>query len=394
MASSGAKWIAGFLLALATVLAVHAELPKPGHLELGEDEEWQVPARLADAQDTAFASRPSSLVADHPLDRIISLGVPAANFVQTLFREPSVWNRYRWRILLIAAVLLLETALIVGLLHERRRRCNAESDAHRRMAELAHMNRRATVGELSGAIAHELNQPLGAILRNTEAAEMILRSPTVDLAELKDILLDIKRDDERAGAMIRRLRRLFAKAPLEPQEINLNELLTEVFDFLSTQALARRITLSTALTPQSPRVGGDRIQLQQVILNLVINAMDAIGEAGSGERSIIGRTSLVGGASAGVSIEDSGPGVPLDKVTEIFEPFMTTKPAGMGMGLSIARTIIQSHGGSIWAENLRGGGAAFHFTLPLGRSVAPVVALQSPFGATCPEAAETAPGQG
>jgi signal transduction histidine kinase len=295
------------------------------------------------------------------------------------FREPTAWQRYRWQITSVGLLILVETALILTLLYERRRRRQAEMErqhaeieAHHHVAQLAHVNRRATVGELSGAIAHELGQPLGAILRNTEAAELLVQSPSLDLSELKEILRDIKRDDERAGEVIRRLRRLLAKAPLEPQEIDLNEMLSEVFDFLSAQASARAVTLSTSLAPQLPRVSGDRIQLQQVILNLVMNSMDAIGSAQRGERSIIGRTRLVDASSVEVSIEDSGPGIALDKLKQIFEPFFTTKASGMGMGLSIARTILESHGGQIWAQNLSSGGAVITFRLPLATAPRPV----------------------
>jgi signal transduction histidine kinase len=295
--------------------------------------------------------------------------LPAGSVIR--FREPSVWARYRWQIALVGLLLLLETALIARLLDERRRRQHAEIEAHHRVAELAHLNRRATVGELSGAIAHELNQPLGAILRNTEAAEIMLQARSPDVAELREILTDIKQDDERAGEVIRRLRRLLRKAPLETQDTDLNDVLSDVFAFLSAQALARGVMLSTSLAAPAPRISGDRIQLQQVILNLVMNSMDAIDMAGSRHRNITGRTTIVDGASAQVSIEDSGPGIPPDKAKQIFEPFFTTKPAGMGMGLSIARTIIESHGGHIWAENQSGGGAVFHFSLPLVKTSAP-----------------------
>jgi signal transduction histidine kinase len=223
------------------------------------------------------------------------------------------------------------------------------------------------VGELSGAIAHELSQPLGAILRNSEAAELILESSSPDIHELKDIVRDIKHDDERAGEVIRRLRQLLVKAPLESEEVDLNAMLAEVFEFLSAQAAARRITLSIRMTPRSPQIKGDRIQLQQVILNLVMNGMDAIGADGRREREIIGRTAQTDTALAEVSIEDSGPGVPADRERQIFEPFFTTKATGMGMGLAIARTIIERHGGRIWVENKGAGGAIFRFTLPVAR---------------------------
>ena len=294
-----------------------------------------------------------------------------------LFRTPTLWSRYGVQISAAVILFLLQTALIVTLLYERRRRQGAEVEAHHRIAELAHMNRRATVGELSGAIAHELNQPLGAILRNSEAAELMLQSPSPDLAELREIISDIKHDDERAGEVIRRLRQLLARAPMEPHEIDLNAMLGEVFEFLSAQAAAHRVTLSTRLSAQAPRVSGDRVQLQQVILNLVMNAMDAIGTDKRAERTVIGGTAVLDGSTAEISIEDSGPGIPADKARQIFEPFFTTKAAGMGMGLSIARTIVERHGGRIWAENQKSGGAIFRFTVPLTRSPARGVALHS-----------------
>lgn len=283
---------------------------------------------------------------------------------EILYREPTAWERYRWQILFATTLILLEGVLILSMLYERRRRRVAEIEAHRRLSELAHMNRRSAVGELSASIAHELQQPLTAILSNAETLELILsRVPKVTGAE--EILADIKRDDIRASEVIKRVRRLLSKAAPETQEINLNEVVREVFEFLAPQAAARHITLSTRFVAPAPRVYGDRVQLQQVVLNLVINAMDAITSVNSTERGIVGRTILVGDATAEVSIEDSGPGIPADKAHELFEPFFTTKDGGMGMGLSIARTIVEAHGGRIWAENERGGGAAFRLSLPL-----------------------------
>jgi len=286
-----------------------------------------------------------------------------------LFREPPAWERFRWQIVTIAAVLVLEAALIATLLRERRRRRVAEMEAHDRMAELARMNRRSVAGELSASIAHELAQPLSAILRNTEAAELILGGgSTVDLSEIKEIMADIGRDQHRASEVIRRLRNLLAKKPSEAHEVDLNEVIREVFGFLWSQAATHRITLDTSLAPRALVVSGDGIQLQQVILNLVMNALEAMAGAAHAERKITGRTRLVDATLAEVVIEDSGPGIPGDKVERIFEPFFTTKDAGMGMGLSIARTIIANHGGRISAENRREGGAVLRFTVPLAKT--------------------------
>jgi signal transduction histidine kinase len=294
-----------------------------------------------------------------------------------LFREPSPWERYRWQIALVVLVLMLEAALIAALLHERRRRRNAEMNAHQHMAELAHMNRRAAVGELSASIAHELTQPLGAILRNSEAGQMMLKAASPDLSELANIMTDIERDDQRATEVIKRVRSLLTKTPSETREVDINEVVLEVFEFLSPQARAHHVTLSTSLVSRPLLVSSDRVQLQQVILNLVMNGMEAIRSVPGGERKITGRTMLVDGASAEVAVEDSGPGIPPDKAQEIFEPFFTTKDTGMGMGLSIARTIVASHGGRIWAANRREGGAVLRFTVPLASTERRTVALQT-----------------
>jgi signal transduction histidine kinase len=284
------------------------------------------------------------------------------------FRDPTAWEQYRWQIVTIAVVLLLQAALIIGLLYEHRRRQKAEIEARQRMFELAHMNRHATAGELSASIAHELNQPLGAILNNTETAAVILNSPSPNLEEIKAIVNEIKRDDERASEVILRLRRLLNKTAFEAQDIDLNDTVREVFALLSVQAAARNVTLNSKLLPQVLRVSGDRIQLQQVILNLVVNGIESMVGATNGQREIISRTALLDDSSAEVSITDFGPGIPLGKVRQVFEPFFTTKEQGMGMGLSIARTIVEAHGGRIWAENQSGGGAIFRVSLPLAKT--------------------------
>ncbi len=283
------------------------------------------------------------------------------------FREPSLWEKYLWQTIAIAAALLIQTALILFLLHERHMRNNAELESRHRMTELAHVNRHATAGELSSSIAHELNQPLGTILINTESAELILSSPSPDLSELKEILADIKRDDRRASEVIHRVRSFLLRTPFETKNIDINDTMREVFDFLSVQASARNVALYLTPSPSPLPVKGDPVQLQQVIMNLILNSMDAMVAMPYG-RTVIGRTEMNGGSSAVISISDSGPGIPAERLNEVFDPFFTTKKQGMGVGLSIARTIVQAHKGRIWAENQTGGGAAFHLSLPLALS--------------------------
>ncbi|MBR0934700.1 ABC transporter substrate binding protein [Bradyrhizobium jicamae] len=279
-------------------------------------------------------------------------------------REPSFLEKYRWRSVVLVAALLFQATLISFLLHERHMRRMAEVEARNRLSQLAHVNRQATAGELSSSIAHELNQPLGSILTNAETAELMLGAAKPDLGEVREIISDIKRDDLRASEVIRRMRSLLKRAPFETKEIDLNQIVREAFDFLGLQASARNVALYLQTSPQVPRVRGDPVQLQQVIINLVVNSMDAMAKMPYG-RTIIGRTEVNGDASAVISISDSGPGILQDRLNDVFDPFFTTKEQGMGIGLSIARTIVLAHSGQIWAENQPGGGAVFHLSLPL-----------------------------
>lgn len=295
--------------------------------------------------------------------------LPAGSTVN--FREPTAWERYSWQIAFISAVILIQAALISILLREHRRRQRAEVQARQRMAELAHVNRFATAGELTASIAHEINQPLGSILTNAETAGAILEAPNPDITELKDIVKDILKDDRRASEVIRRMRSLLKKAPFELRRFDLNDLVRDTVEFLSSLAAGRKIEMVSVIGPDALPILGDRIQLQQVILNLVVNGIDAMRDTPSEERIIGIRTSRVDNF-AELSVSDRGPGIPEDHLKEVFEPFFTSKAEGMGMGLSIARTIVEAHQGRISAENRRDGGAIFLIRLPLSRDgVAP-----------------------
>jgi signal transduction histidine kinase len=282
------------------------------------------------------------------------------------FKAPSLWETYRWQILAVCTLVLLQAFFIALLTLERRQRRFAEVQSRQRMSELARVNRFSTAGELTASIAHEINQPLGAIRTNAETMEVMLRSSSPDIHEIKEIVTDIQHDQERASEVIRRLRSLLRKAPFELKDIDLNDVVRETVEFLSALAIARQTDLRSFIDPVPLPISGDRIQLQQVILNLIVNAMDAMAGLPSAARKITIRTMRAGGL-AEVSISDAGPGIPPDKLKEVFEPFFTTKAQGMGVGLSIARTILEAHDGQIFAENQTGGGAIFRIALPLAK---------------------------
>ena len=286
------------------------------------------------------------------------------------FREPTVLARYWWQIVLTIGLVLAQAGLIAVLLFEHRRRQFAEVQSRQRMAELAHVNRLSTAGELTASIAHEINQPLGSILTNAETAREILKSQSPDIAalpdivELKDIVNDILQDDRRAAEVIRRMRSLLKKAPFELKQFDLNEIMRETIRFVAALAVGRKVEMADVITQDALPILGDRIQLQQVILNLVVNGIEAMKDTATENRTITFRTSRVDNC-AELSVSDRGPGIPEDKLEAVFEPFYTSKAEGMGMGLSIARTIIESHHGLISAKNRDHGGVKFKIRLPL-----------------------------
>jgi len=222
------------------------------------------------------------------------------------FREPSAWETYRWQIALICAVILLQGGLISGLLFERHRRIHFEVQASRRSAELAHSNRYSMAGELTASIAHELNQPLGAILTNAETAELLLQSSVPNLDELREIIADIRRDDQRASEVLQRLRGMLKKAPSEIRDVDLNEIVQDTISLLSPLATAREASINSIVNPAPLPISGDRVLLQQVIVNLVVNALDALSGVPRADRKV--RISTARDDNfAELSISDAGP---------------------------------------------------------------------------------------
>ncbi len=242
-----------------------------------------------------------------------------------------------------------------------------EERARRQREELTHVARVATMGELAASLAHELNQPLGAILSNAEAAEMLLGTDPPALEEVRAILADIVKDDRRAGDVIRRMRGLLRKEELESRPQDLNDLIRDVARLMDPEAHIRRVLVSLALDPGLPPVRGDRVHLQQVILNLMLNGMEAMGKLSPAERILIVRTLKVSAETVEVAVVDRGVGIPADGLSRVFEPFYSTKPSGMGMGLSIVRSIVEAHGGRVWAEKNSQRGATVRFSLPAAR---------------------------
>jgi len=279
------------------------------------------------------------------------------------FREPGLWEAHRLEVLLALGVVLLQTGLIAGLIVERRRRQAAVRAEQKQRFELVHASRVAVVGELTGAIAHEINQPLGAILSNAEAAEMILATGAQRPAELRQILADIRRDDLRASEVIRRLRALLEKHQVEHKRFDLNEAVGDVESILRAEARRRGAVLEILLPVPAVTMVGDRIQIQQVLINLVLNALEAVAELPEPRRRVSVEVEKTAGRVT-LLVRDRGTGIAPDQMPRLFDSFFSTKSTGMGLGLSIVRTLVEAHGGRVTAENGVDGGAVFRVEWP------------------------------
>ena len=241
------------------------------------------------------------------------------------------------------------------------RRKQMELEAQQTRQELAHFTRVSAMGELAASLAHELNQPLAGILANAQAGQRFLAAGCTDLDEIRAILADIVEDDRRAGDVIRRLRELLRKSAPSRVLLDLNALIGDVARLLASDALIRGLSIVLDFDSKLPPVTADRVELQQVVLNLLLNAMESMAGPQVTGRMVAVRTACPRAGIVQVSVQDAGTGIVA--AASIFEPFFTTKADGMGMGLSIARSIIEAHGGQIWAENNATGGATFHFAL-------------------------------
>jgi signal transduction histidine kinase len=279
------------------------------------------------------------------------------------FRPPTLWHAYRNEVLSGVTVIVLLSGLVVSLLLERQRRRTAEIAVQRQHTALAHASRLAVAGELTAAIAHEINQPLGAVQTNADTAEVILQAGGDQREGLLRLVRRIRNDTVRASEVIKRLRALLARHEARRQPLDLNLVLSDVEAFLRTELQRRELALALRPAVKPARILGDETQIQQVLINLILNSMDASADAPADRRLILVQVQSVAGTHS-VSVTDQGSGFGDSDLSKLFDSFFSTKHTGMGLGLSIARTIVEAHGGTIRAERGPSGGAIFRVQLP------------------------------
>jgi len=258
-------------------------------------------------------------------------------------------------------------AFVLDLTERKRAEAEARESERRyreMQMEVAHANRLATMGQLTASIAHEVNQPIAGAATNAEAALRWLGARPPDLEEVRQALGRIVKDTHRAGDVIGRIREIIKKAPSRKDRVDINEAIREMIELTRGEAAKNGASMRTALAEGLPLVEGDRVQLQQVVLNLILNAVQAMGAVAEGSRELFITTAQADPDGVLVAIKDSGPGLTPPSLEHLFAPFYTTKPGGLGMGLSISRSIVETHGGRLWATDNLPRGAIFHFTVP------------------------------
>jgi signal transduction histidine kinase len=282
---------------------------------------------------------------------------------EVLFRTATVWERYWFVILAVLALMTAQSLLIGLLLLERRRRIRSQRMAEESRQHVAHIARVATLGELAAAVSHELRQPLTAIRMNAESGAQLLMRARPDLREAREIFEDIVRDDQRASEVLDHIRMLLRKEVPGSQDVDLNRICAHAIQLLEHDASLRGVRLGTSLAARLPLVRGDPVQLEQVVLNLAINALDAVQTSPRDREVIVG--TAAGRGSVEMFVRDTGPGLPPEAHQRVFEPFFSTKSSGLGMGLAIVRSIVERHQGQVSAENSEAGGAVFRVELPV-----------------------------
>jgi len=254
---------------------------------------------------------------------------------------------------------------LLGISIDITARKQAELDAQRGRAELSHLSRVALMGEMSASIAHELNQPLAGILSNAAAGQRFIDRGEVDLREIREALGDIIADGRRASDVVRGIRSMVKKEKMARRSVDLNDVVMDALRMASPDALLHSCQLETSLDPNLPAIDGDPVQLQQVLLNLTINAFDAMRDTPASKRKVVIATQSNSDGTVRTSVRDYGVGISEEMQDRLFDPFFSTKTEGLGMGLAIVRSIVESHGGTITAKNADGGGTRFEFVLPV-----------------------------
>jgi C4-dicarboxylate-specific signal transduction histidine kinase len=265
----------------------------------------------------------------------------------------------------VLVICVLQYVLIAFLLIDRASRRREDLEVRDQRQELAHLSRVATLGELSGALAHELNQPLTAILSNAQAAQRFLRKKPLDEKELGATLSDIVEADKRAVGLIGRVRTLLKKEDADFRPLNLNDVVKETIHLAHSEFLERRVSVDPGWAREMPAIIGDRVQLQQVFLNLLLNACDAMEGNDPGDRVLAIKTFVDPGGFVRVEVTDRGVGIPPQHLDRVFEPFFSSKDQGLGLGLAISRSIVTSHGGRLSVANNAERGATFFVRLPV-----------------------------
>ena len=319
------------------------------------------------ASELPVVNVPSRLIFEWPaLQRwkISEASLPPGS--EVCFRDPTAWEQYRWQILAIGAALIVQAGLISWLIYEHRRRSVAEVQSRNAMAELTHMNRIATAGELSASIAHEVNQPLSGITLRGSAALRWLAAKPPDLEKVRVALTQIVAAGDRAGEIVGSLRAMFKKDATTPRvAVDINKKIRMVLEIVRVELQDNNVEQRLQLAGNLPTIKGDPVQLQQVILNLVMNASEAMHSV---QPRVLQIQTQATSNAVRVAIEDTGEGIDPANMNRIFQTLFTTKPLGMGVGLSICRSIIESHGGRIWVSRGNERGSIFQFELPMAKT--------------------------
>lgn len=284
--------------------------------------------------------------------------------------RPFIWQTTWFRSATGILVVTLSVVMTAWIFRARHTRAREQLELKQHRQEMIHLTRVNMLGELSGALAHELSQPLTAILSNAQAAQRFLTQRPAETGEVAEILSDIVKENRRAGDIIFRLRQLLKKGEVSRQPLEADQIFDDVLRLVRGELINRNVAVHADVPSDLPLLHGDRVQIEQVILNLIVNAIDAMNatpELPAGSRALILRCRAESEALIRLSVVDTGPGVPAEQLPRLFEPFFTTKASGMGLGLPMCRTIVSAHGGRIWAENNSDRGATFHFTLPAFR---------------------------